>query len=290
MKERRIADETETCSYMGAMASKQALTEADIAPEDVDLIICATTTPDYIFPSTACLIQHALGCINAAAFDIQAACTGYLYALSQAKAYIESGQYSKILIVACEKLSSVVDYQDRNTCVLFGDGAAAALVTDFGRGLSIADVEIGCDGEQSKILHIPGGGSTHPASEESIKEKLHYIKMQGKEVFKHAVRRMEAAAKKSVEKMGIEQGDISWFVPHQANIRIIESIAKRFEIPMEQVFVTIHKYGNTSASSIGISLHELLHTKSIKNGENLLLVAFGAGLTWGSSILVMEEE
>ena len=217
--------------------------------------------------------------------DIQAACTGYLYALGVAKAFIESGMYKNILIVASEKLSSIVDYKDRNTCILFGDGASAAVVSSEGRGIVIKDVTLGADGEQAQLLVLPAGGSRQPATKETVESRLHYIRMEGKEVFKHAVRHMETASKESIEKSGLQESDISWFVPHQANLRIIEALAKRFNIAYERVFVTIHKYGNTSASSLGIALDELLHEKKLDRGENILLTAFGSGLTWGAAVL-----
>ncbi|MCI5052183.1 MAG: ketoacyl-ACP synthase III [Simkaniaceae bacterium] len=288
MKERRIALDSEPTSMMGVEAARRALEASGRTAEDIDLIICATCTPDFIFPSTACLIQEALGCKKAAALDIQAACTGYLYALSIVKAMIESGAHKNILIVASEKLSSLVDYEDRATCVLFGDGASAAVVSAEGKGLLLLDSILGSDGSQEAILKVPAGGCRTPASKQSVEEKQHYLQMDGREVYKHAVRRMEAAANQCMEKSGIKE--IDWLVPHQANIRIIESLAKRFKLPMEKVFCTIHKYGNTSASSVGIALDELTQETELKTGEHLLLVAFGAGLTWGATTLKVVNE
>lgn len=289
MKERRIAGAEEFSSTMGIEAAKKALEGADLKPADIDLILCATLTPDFTFPSTACLIQKALGADRAFAMDIQAACTGFIYALSVAKAYIESGMCKTVLLVASEKLSCIVDYEDRNTCVLFGDGASACIVTNHGRGLSIEGITLGADGNQTDLLKLPAGGSRNPASLETLKNRQHYIHMDGKETFKHAVRRMESAAKECIESLNMTQSSIGWIVPHQANIRIIEAIAKRFEVPMDRVFLTIHKYGNTSASSVGIALDELLKEKEIQNNENILLIGFGAGLTWGASILTMKN-
>jgi 3-oxoacyl-[acyl-carrier-protein] synthase-3 len=285
MKERRIAGTEEFTSDMGLEAARRALKAAHLEPEEVDLVLVATLTPDYTFPSTACLIQNQLKASHAAALDIQAACTGYIYGLAIAKAFIESGIYKNILIIASEKLSSIVNYKDRNTCILFGDGAAACVVSSEGKGLHIKDVSIGADGEQSQLLILPAGGSRMPASKASVESDLHYIKMEGKEVFKHAVRRMESAAKESLDKAGVKESEISWLVPHQANTRIIEALAKRFEIAEERVVITIHKYGNTSASSIGIALDELLCTHPLSVKDNILLAAFGAGLTWGASVL-----
>jgi 3-oxoacyl-[acyl-carrier-protein] synthase III len=291
MKERRMAKDDEFTSDMGYKAASSVLQKANLAPDAIDLILVATLTPDYIFPSTACLLQSSLKATKAAAFDIQAACTGYIYCIAIAKAFVESGMYKNVLIVASEKLSSIVDYKDRNTCVLFGDGASACIVTsDTSKpGLVIRDVSLGSDGDQAQLLTLPAGGSRMPASQESVSSGCHYLKMEGKDVFKHAVRRMEASSKECMDKVGLTEKDLSWLVPHQANIRIIEAIAKRFEIPMERVFMTIEKYGNTSASSIGIALDELLEEKDIAFGDNILLTAFGAGLTWGSSILTKER-
>lgn len=290
MKERRIAAEGEFTSDMGCKAALRAMEKAKVSPEEIDLILVATLTPDYIFPSTACLLQTKLGAVNAAGFDFQAACSGYLYGLSLAKAFIESGRYKTILLVASEKLSSITNYRDRNTCVLFGDGAAACLIRNAGKGLHIRDIHLGCDGNQAELLVMPAGGCRNPASQETVASDLHYIKMDGKEVFKHAVRRMEAACKETLEKAGIHEDKVGWLVPHQANMRIIEALAKRFGVPMEKVYVTLHKYGNTSASSCGIALDEFLNEHTPKIAEPILLTAFGAGLTWGAGVISMENE
>jgi len=289
MKERRLAADDEYTSDMGLKAAEKALESAKMKPKDVDLILFATITPDYIFPSTACLIQDQLGCKNAFAMDVQAACTGYIYGLSIAKAYIDSGMYRNVLIVASEKLSSIVDYKDRSTCILFGDGASACVVSDKGKGFEVGEVSLGADGAQADLLMLPGGGSRNPSSIKTVEEGLHFLQMNGKEVFKFAVRRMEGAAKACLEKAGLSENEISWLIPHQANIRIIEAISKRFKVPMERVYATIHKYGNTSASSVGIALDELIRTEDLKIGENLLLVAFGAGFTWGAALLKYVE-
>jgi len=291
MRERRIADASECTSDMGFQAALKALEKAELSAESIDLILVATLTPDFMFPSTACLIQSKLKASKAAAVDIQAACTGYIYGLAIAKAFVESGMYRNILLIASEKLSSIVNYKDRNTCVLFGDGASACIISSDRQkpGYLIRDISLGSDGDQSKLLILPAGGSRMPASQDTVSSNLHYLHMEGKDVFKHAVRRMESSSKECLDKVGLVEGDISWLIPHQANVRIIEAIAKRFEVPMERVFLTIEKYGNTSASSLGIALDELIAQKEIKSGENLLLTAFGAGLTWGSSILTKEQ-
>lgn len=291
MKERRLASSEEHTSFMGAAAAREALIAASLEPEQIDFIIVATLTPDYIFPSTACLIQKELGAKFAGAVDIQAACTGYLYALSMAKAWVESGMYNNILIVASEKLSSITDYKDRSTCILFGDGAAACVVSARGKGLIIENVKLGADGEQAELLMIPAGGSRAPASAQTIEERGHYIKMTGNELFKHAVRRMEAACREVLEAANTTEAELSWLIPHQANIRIIEAISKRLDhLDPEKIVKTLEKYGNTSASSVGIALDELLKGHFLKSGEQILLTAFGGGLTWGASLLRMSDE
>lgn len=289
MRERRIAEPEEFTSDMGIKAAEHALSRVPaFSRNKIDLVLVATLTPDYPFPSTACLIQSRLRLPEAAAVDVQAACTGYLYALTMAKAFIESGIYHNILVIASEKLSSIVNYNDRNTCVLFGDGAAASIVSSEGIGLLLRETRLGSDGDQAEILQMPAGGCRQPASLDTVKANLHCIQMGGKETFKHAVRRMETSSKECIDQAGLLETEISWLIPHQANIRIIEAIAKRFGIPMERVYITIDKYGNTSASSIGIALDELVREGKVISGENLLLTAFGAGLTWGSMILTHE--
>lgn len=285
MRERRIAEADEFPSDMGAQAAKHALQSCGLLPEQMEMIIVATMSPDYISPSTANLIQAKIHANKAAAMDIQAACTGFLYALSVAKAFVEAGIYRHILVIAAEKMSAFIDYNDRSTCVLFGDGAGAAVVSSEGSGLAINTLCLGSDGELADLVKIPAGGSKHPASLETIKQQQHYFKMSGSEVFKHAVRRMSAAARECLEKAGLEQSDLSWLVPHQANKRIIDAIAKGFSFPDEKVYKTVHKYGNTSASSIVIALYELMEEQEFQEGEHLLLTAFGGGLTWGAAIL-----
>ena len=289
IQERRIAHADEFTSTMGAIAARKAIENAKLRPEEIDAIIVATISPDYLFPSTACLIQYAIGAKEAVGMDIQAACTGYLYALSIAKAYVETKIYKNVLVIVAEKLSSITDYKDRSTCVLFGDGAAAAVVSLTGKGLFIESVQLGADGEQAQLLSMPAGGCRCPASEETVAQGKHYIKMAGNEVFKHAVRRMEAACKDCLDSLNIQESDISWLIPHQANLRIIDAIAKRFEhLPSERIFKTVHKYGNTSASSVGIALDELLKNHTVKADEKIMLTAFGSGFTWGAAILQVE--
>lgn len=291
IRERRLARPDEYTSDMGFEAAKKAIEDAKIQPNDIDCILVATLTPDYIFPSTACLIQKQLGIENAPAFDMQAACSGYVYALAIAKAFVEQGMYKNILLIASEKLSSIVNYKDRSTCVLFGDGASACVVSAASSGLWIRGVSLGADGSLSQLLILPGGGCKNPPSHETVDKEMHYLKMEGNEVFKHAVRRMESASKECMESVGLQETDISWLLPHQANERIIDAIAKRFKhLPNDRVYKKIvHYFGNTSASSIGIALDYLRKEQKILSKENILLTVFGAGLTWGSAILTCED-
>lgn len=285
IEQRRIAHKNEFPSDMGAVAAERALINANKKSEDLDLIIVATMSPDYITPSTANVIQGKLGASQAAALDIQAACSGFLFALSMAKAYVESGLYKVVLVIATEKMSAFIDYSDRNTCVLFGDGASACIVSAEEHGLQIDNVSLGTDGTLADLVMIPGGGARHPTNKETIENRLHYFRMNGKEVFKHAIRRMNSAAEECLKRSNVTQDEICWLVPHQANKRIIDALTKSFALPEEKVFKTVHKYGNTSASSIGIALDELLHQQKVQKGEKLLLLAFGGGLTWGASLL-----
>lgn len=290
IKERRIAGPMEFPSDMGTMAAKIALQNAQMTANEIDIILVATMTPDYISSSTAALIQHQIGAHRAAAFDVQAACTGYLYALSIAKAYVESGMYQHVLVIASEKMSAYIDYQDRNTCILFGDGASAAVVSNKGPGISIDTVCLGAAGAMAELINVPSGGSREPASIETVKDKRHFMRMQGKEVFKNAVRHMVAISRECLAKAELTEADISWLIPHQANERIIDAIAKSFEISLDKVFKTVQKYGNTSASSIAIALDELQQSHKLHKGEHLLLVGFGAGFTWGAAILTNHLE
>ena len=291
MKERRIASAEEFTSQMGAHAARAALADAGLAAEDIDMILVATITPDYLFPSTACLIQQEIGAKRAGGMDVQAACTGYLYCLAMAKAFIESGMYRNILIVASEKLSSITDYTDRSTCVLFGDGAAACVVSHQGAGLLLKGVQLAADGEQAQLLMLPAGGCRKPSSAETVAQREHFVKMAGNEVFKHAVRRMESACKECLDAAGVSETEVGWIVPHQANSRILDAIAKRFtHLSEDRIYRTVHKYGNTSASSVGIALHELLEGGSVGHKDHVLLTAFGSGFTWGALLLQQESE
>lgn len=290
MHERRLAAPNECTSDMGAAAAAKAIAAAGIAAEQIGMILVATMTPDYTgCPSTAALIQSKLDLPQAAAMDLQAACTGFLYSLSMAKAFVESGLYTHVLVIAAEKMSAFIDYQDRNTCILFGDGAAAAVVAKSGAGLAIDTICLGADGSLAELALIPAGGARHPATLETVIQRAHHFKMEGREIFKHAVRRMSAASKECLTQAGLEASDISWLVPHQANKRIIDAMANHFNIDDANVYQTVHKYGNTSASSVGIALDELLREHPFNTDEHLLLTAFGGGLTWGAAILTKVE-
>jgi len=285
MKERRIAEQEESSSDMAVAAARKALDETTITPESIDLVLVATATPDYLMPSTAAIVQAKIGAVHAAAFDLQAACTGYLYAISTAKAYIESGMYRVVLVVAVDKMSAFVDYQDRSTCVLFGDGASASIIAAEGAGFAIESLQLGADGALHELIVIPAGGSRLPFSKDTLSKRQHFFKMTGKEVYKHAVRKMKQVAKQCLEKAGVEEKQVSWLIPHQANQRIIDALAKHFQIPMNRVGITVHKYGNTSGSSVAITLDEVQRQHTLNPEERLLLVAFGSGLTWGACLL-----
>lgn len=283
--ERRIAAPESASSDMGFKAGLKALEEAKVDPLDIDLIIVATVTPDYFFPSTACLIQEKLGARKAACFDLSAACPGFIYALAIGAQFIEAGTYDLVLVVAADTLSRITDWQDRNTCVLFGDGAGACLLKGGYPGGRIISFLLGADGAGADLLKIPAGGSRLPASASTVKERLHYLKMNGNEVFKFAVRVMEKAARQIMKKNSFGFKDLRWFVPHQANIRIIESVAKRLEVPLEKVVLNLQKYGNVSAASTAIAMDEMNKAGRFKTNDLILLDAFGSGLTWASCLV-----
>lgn len=283
--ERRVAAANEQPSDMGVKAAEVALQRGGMRAEDIDVILVTTMTPDQPLPSTAAIIQKKLGAKGAAILDINAACSGFVYGISIAKAYVESGLFRTILLVSTEKMSSLVDYQDRTTCILFGDGSSAALISADGPGLAISSVFIGGDGAHADLAKVPAGGAAMPATEQTVKDRLHYFQMNGKEVYKFAVRGMEASARDCLEKTGLKQEEIRWVVPHQANTRIMGALARNLEIPEEKVYKTIRKFGNTSSASIGITLNELMQNETPQAGDNILLVAFGMGLTWGSAML-----
>ena len=285
IRERRVASEEEAASTLALPAARMAIERAGLTPKDLDAIVVGTITPDTIFPSTACRLQNELGCRQIPSFDLSAGCTGFLYSSIVADSLIKSGAARHILVVGVELLTKITDWKDRSTCVLFGDGAGAAVLgpsEDEDRG--IMGSFWSADGKFGPLLEMPAGGSAMPASEKTVKENLHTVHMLGNETFKAAVRAMEEASLGGIEDAGLDVSEIDWLVPHQANIRIIQFTAKRLGIPMDRVVITLDKYGNTSASSVPIALDEAMSSGRIKRGENVLLVAFGAGFTWGSIV------
>jgi 3-oxoacyl-[acyl-carrier-protein] synthase-3 len=286
IRERRIAAEGEFTSHMATHAAKRALEQAGLAAEDIELIIVATVTPDTPTPATACYVQHNLGAHRAVAFDISAACSGFLYAMKISKRLISDGAFKNALIIGAEKLSTVTNWDDRSTCVLFGDGAGAAVLRlaapEEG---SVLATEMGSDGSLTHLLNIPGGGSALPLTSGNVDDNLFTLTMMGKEVFKHAVNRMKEAAEKVIERAGLKAEDIACVIPHQANLRIIDAIADRLAVPNERVFVNLDKYGNTSAAAVAIALDEAHRTGAFKRGDNIVLVVFGAGLTWAAAAI-----
>lgn len=284
IKERRIAAEGEHTSHMATKAAEKALEQAGLIAADIELIIVATITPDTFTPATACYVQQNLGANRAVAFDISAACSGFLYAMKLAKRLISDGAFKNALIIGAEKLSAFVNWEDRATCVLFGDGAGAAVLrrAETGEG-SIIATEMGTDGNLTHLLNIPGGGSACPITAANAGLNLATLSMQGKEVFKHAVNRMKEAAEKVIERAGLQSEDIACVIPHQANLRIIDAIADRLTVPNDRVFVNLHKYGNTSAAAVAIALDEANRSGAFKRGDHIVMVVFGAGLTWAAA-------
>ncbi|MTI69963.1 MAG: ketoacyl-ACP synthase III [Firmicutes bacterium] len=285
IKERRILDKDKATSYMAMEAGKKAIKDSGLSSEDIDLIIVTTVTPDMAFPSTACLVQRDLECENAAAFDLEAACSGFIYGLSVAYGYVKAGIYKNILLISADALSKITDFTDRNTCVLFGDGAGAAVISEVKENTGVLSIDIGADGKGADYLTQPAGGSKMPASKETVENRLHYINMEGNGVFKFAVKIMGDASKKVVSESGLELSDIDYLVPHQANIRIINSARKRLKLDKDKVYVNLDKYGNMSSASIPVALDEAVKEGKIKNNDNVILVGFGGGLTWGSCVI-----
>ncbi len=285
IKERRIAEDGTGPSDLSLEASRIALKEANLEPGQIDLILLGTVTPDYLLPSTACILQDKLKAKNAAVLDIVAACSGFIYGLSIASAFIGMGQYRNVLVIGVETLSKITNWEDRNTCVLFGDGAGAAVVSATTEEKGILGTFLSGDGSLANLLHVAVGGAKVPLTRENFDLKQHYISMQGNEVFKSAVRAMEGAAKQIIQKVGLSSEEIDLLIPHQANIRIIEALARRLKVPMDKVYVNIDRYGNTSAASVPIALDEARKKGVIKEGSKTVLVAFGAGFTWGSAVI-----
>lgn len=285
IRERRIAKDNEATSDFALKASKKALEMAGITAEDLDLIIVATITPDMGFPATACIVQEKLGASKAAAFDLEAACSGFLYATTVGEQFIKSGAYKYVLVIGAETMSKILDFKDRNTCVLFGDGAGAVVLSPSNDESGIKSFELGADGRGGKFLDMPAGGSRLPATEETVKDRLHYLRMDGSEVFKFAVRTMGTSSLNVIKKAGLTVDELDYLVPHQANIRIINSALKKLKLPIEKVKMNLDKYGNTSAASIPIALDEAVREGNIKKGDNVVLVGFGGGLTWGACLI-----
>jgi 3-oxoacyl-[acyl-carrier-protein] synthase-3 len=284
IKERRIAADQETVSDMALTASQAALEMAGLSPLDIDVIIVATVTPDRMLPSSSCTLQEKLGATNAAAFDLNAACTGFLYALSVGASMVVAGTANTVLTIGAETLSKIVDYEDRSTCILFGDGAGAVILRPCEAGKGIHAVEIRSDGTQGELLEIPAGGSLHPTSHETVDQKGHFIKMKGNELFKFAVRSMESITRQTLEASNLTADDLAVLIPHQANYRIIRATAERLGVPMDRVVVNIENYGNTSAASVPISLDQSVRSGQLKQGDQFGMVAFGGGVTWGAAI------
>jgi len=285
IRERRISGEGEASSDLAYFAAKKALESAGILAEQIDLIIVATITPDTSFPSTANVLQDRLGAKRAASFDLAAACSGFLYGVATASQFIENGLYRYALVVGVECLSKIVDWSDRNTCVLFGDGAGAAVLGPVKLGSGFLSFELGSDGSGGELLKLPAGGSRLPASAETIANKQHFLYMSGSDVFKFAVRVMGSSAEAAIEKAGLTKDDIDFLVPHQANIRIIDSAVKRLGLTKDKVVVNLDRYGNMSAASIPVALDEAVRNGKINDGDHLVLVGFGGGLTWGAAVL-----
>jgi 3-oxoacyl-[acyl-carrier-protein] synthase-3 len=285
IRERRFVNGECAASDVALEASRIALNTADTDPEELDLIILGTVTPDYVFPSTACVLQDLLGARNAGAFDLSAGCSGLLYGVNIATEFVQAGKYKKILCVGVETLSKILDMNDRNTCVLFGDGAGTAVIGEGPDGSGILSTYMKSDGSLVDMLYMPGGGSRYPSTHETVESRMHYIKMQGREVFKVAVRMMVEASEKVLSEAGYTGEDVDVLIPHQANVRIMEAVAKRLRIPREKVYVNLDKYGNTSAASIGLAMDEAVRDGTIEPGHLVLLVAFGAGFTWAGTLI-----
>jgi 3-oxoacyl-[acyl-carrier-protein] synthase III len=285
MKERRIAAPDETTSDMAAEAARRALEDAGIAAGEIDMILVPTITPDIPWPNTACLLQDKIGASKAFCFGLEAACSGFVYGLETASNFIRSGAADTALVVGAEKMSAFLNWEDRNTCVLFGDGAGAAVLQAATGREGVVRSSLGSDGSLSDLLQVPAGGSRLPASQETVRKKLHTVQMNGREVFKHAVTNMATAVRDLLNGCEEELGDIDWFIPHQANLRIIRAVGQKLGVPEERFIVNVEKYGNTSGASIGLALDEAARDGRIREGHRVVLVAFGGGFTWGATLI-----
>jgi len=285
IKERRIAADGEGLSKFASEAGRRALEAAGVAPEEIGLLVLATVTPDMPIPATACTIQHDLGCVNACAFDLAAGCSGFIYAQSVAKQFVLSGRCDHALVIGAELLSKYLDWTDRTTCVIFADGAGAVVLSAGEPPRGVLASAMHSDGSMVDFIHMPGGGSLHPPSQDMIDNRLQYIKMKGNETFKIAVRRIEEVCREVLEETKLTPGDVDWFIPHQANSRIITAVGKRLEMNDDRCFINIERYGNTSAASIPIALDEAVRAGKLEPGQIVLMAAFGAGLTWAASVV-----
>jgi 3-oxoacyl-[acyl-carrier-protein] synthase-3 len=285
IKERRIADENTAASDLGLVAARRAIESSGIDPKEIEIIVVATSSPDMLFPSTGCLIQSQLGIGKIPALDVNAACSGFMYGLVVSRALLESGMYNTLLLIGAEALTKLVDWTDRGTCVLLADGAGACVMKATNGERGILSSFAGADGSLSSLLCLPAGGSRRPASVETVEQGMHFVKMKGNEVFKHAVRAMVRAAKEALSMAGLKTQDVDLFIPHQANIRIIKGAAERLKLPEEKVYTNIHRLGNTSAASIAIAVDEANREGRLKEGDILVLDSFGGGLTWGAAVI-----
>ncbi|MEK7701743.1 MAG: beta-ketoacyl-ACP synthase III [candidate division NC10 bacterium] len=285
IRERRIADESEATSDLAVKAAQQALERASLVPEDIDFIAVGTTTPDMFFPSVGNIVQHRLGCGRAGSVDMLAACAGSVYSLSIGSQLVQTGKYRRVLCIGAETLSKITDFTDRGTCVLLADAAGAAVLEACDDDRGIIDFNLFSDGQYWDLLYMPGGGSRHPATHETVDARMHYAKMKGNEVFKVAVRMFVECTRQILARNGFTADDVSLFIPHQANLRIIEAAAKRVNLPMERTFVNVDRYGNTGAASVYVALEEAVATGRIARGDLVLLAAFGGGFAWGSVLI-----
>ncbi|ARU62405.1 3-oxoacyl-ACP synthase [Tumebacillus avium] len=285
IRERRFVDENTASSDLAFLAAQRAMEAAGVTADEIGMIICATVTPDMMFPATACLVQDRLGAKQAAAFDLSAGCSGFLYGLSVAVPMIETGMYKHVLVIGVETLSRITDFEDRSTCVLFGDGAGAVVLGPTAEGRGFLSFEMGADGSGGNLLKQEAGGSRNPATQETVLARKHFISMAGNEVFKFAVRILGSASEAALKKAGLSKEDIDYLIPHQANTRIIDSAIKRLELSEEKVYVNLDRYGNMSSASIPVALDEAVRAGKIQENDTLVLVGFGAGLTWGATVL-----
>jgi 3-oxoacyl-[acyl-carrier-protein] synthase III len=285
VRERRLAADDEFTSDLAAKAAQTAMQRAGVTGQEIELIITATITPDMPFPSTSCLVQQKIGARRAAAFDLEAACSGFIYGLEVAQQFIMSRTYDTVLVIGAEKLSSIVDWSDRNTCVLFGDGAGAAVLQNRPNAHGLLTAVMGADGEKADLLFMPGGGSRCPATAQSVNARMHYLRMEGKETFKNAVQAMQTAAEEALRRCEIDISRVKCIIPHQANRRIIEAVGERLGARPDQLFINVQRYGNTSAASVAIALDEAVSSGMIQRGDLILMIVFGAGLTWGAAVI-----